>query len=353
MNATRQSWENNSMQQYILIKKLNVQNANAISGLTYGFPAITNFLGFAHALSRKLPDNLQIKLGGVAVISHKNSVHVRQPKGWGDYVFALTRNPLTQQGKTAPINEEGRMNMQISLLIEVEGLVAGEQPIQQLLQEKIRNLIPTMRLAGGQITDFESCEVLNDELAQQKALRRLMPGFVLLDKSDYLEAHFSALLLKQQNTCMFDAWCDFAKLKYKAMALENQLGEIEQIEPSKENAASEESAKIKATWEYVAKPNVGYLVPIAAGYYAISELYSAGEVENVRDKTVPVTFAETAYSVGEWQSVHRLRQINNGIWRYTNQYPWYIAKTAKTATTILEPDTELQASDTVFDPDFL
>lgn len=337
------------MQQYILLKKLNVQNANAIAGLTYGFPAITNFLGFAHALSRKLPDKLKIKLGGVAVISHKNNVHVRQPKGWGDYVFALTRNPLTQQGNTAPINEEGRMNMQISLLIEVEGLVAGDQTTLQLLQEELNNSIPSMRLAGGQITSFESCEVLNDELAQQKALRRLMPGFVLLDRSDYLEAHFSTLKAKQENTSLFDAWCDFVKLKFQATPLENQNSESEQVEPAQEN---EESTKIRASWKYVVKPNGGYLVPIAAGYYAISELYAAGEVENVRDKTVPVAFAETAYSVGEWQSVHRLKQINNGVWRYTYQYPWYIAKTTSTTTTILEPDIEVQTSDTVFDPDF-
>jgi len=338
------------MQQYILLKKLNVQNANAIAGLTYGFPAITNFLGFTHALSRKLPDNLQIKLGGVAVISHKNNVHVRQPKGWGDYVFALTRNPLTQQGNTAPINEEGRMNMQISLLIEVEGLVAGDLTTQQLLRAELINSIPTMRLAGGQIINFESCELLNDEQSQQKALRRLMPGFVLLDKSDYLETHFTALQAKQQSTSLFDAWCDFAKLKFQATALENKDSESEQVESTQEN---EESTKIKATWEYFAKPNAGYLVPIAAGYFAISELYSAGEVDNVRDKNVPVAFAETAYSVGEWQSVHRLKEINNGVWRYTDQYPWYIAKTASNTTTILEPDAEVQTSDTVFDPDFL
>lgn len=350
MSAIRQSWENNNMQQYILLKKLTVQNANAIAGLTYGFPAITNFLGFAHALSRKLPDNLQIKLGGVAVISHKNNVHARQPKGWGDYVFALTRNPLTQQGTTAPINEEGRMNMQISLLIEVEGLVAGDQTTQQLLQEELNNSIPTMRLAGGQITDFESCELLNDEPSQQQALRRLMPGFVLLDRSDYLEAHFSALQAKQPNASLFDAWCDFAKLKFQATALENQHCDNAQAEPEPD---SDESTKIKATWDYVAKPNAGYLVPIAAGYFAISELYSAGEVDNVRDKNVPVAFAETAYSVGEWQSVHRLKEINTGVWRYTHQHPWYLAKTASNITTILEPDTELQTSDTVFDPDFL
>lgn len=338
------------MKQYLLLKKLNIQNANAIAGLTYGFPAITNFLGFTHALTRKLPKGMQVTLGGVAVISHKNNVHARQPKGWGDYVFALTRNPLTQQGTTAPINEEGRMNMQVSLLIEVEGLIAGDRTTEQALQDQIQNTIPTMRLAGGQITDFESCEILNDEQSQQKALRRLMPGFVLLDRSNHLEAHFSELTANQQDASLFDAWCDFSKLKYQATPLENQQPEIEQADM---NDSGEESPKIKATWGYVPKPNRGYLVPIAAGYYAISDLYHAGEVSHVRDTNVPVAFAETAYSVGEWQSVHRLKEINAGIWRYTYQYPWYLAKAQSNINPILEPDAETLASDTAFDPDFL
>ncbi|MGY0587939.1 MAG: type I-F CRISPR-associated protein Csy2 [Paraglaciecola chathamensis] len=338
------------MQQYLLLKKLNVQNANAIAGLTYGFPAITNFLGFTHAITRKLPTELQVTLGGVAVISHKNNVHARQPKGWGDYVFALTRNPLTQQGTTAPINEEGRMNMQVSLLIEVEGLIAGDRTTEQVLKEKIQNAIPTMRLAGGQITDVASCEILNDESSQQKALRGLMPGFVLLDRSNYLEAHFLALKDIQQDASLFDAWCDFAKLKFQASPLENLQPEIEQADM---NNNGEESPKIKATWEYVPKPNSGYLVPIAAGYCAISELYPAGEVSHVRDTNVPVAFAETAYSVGEWQSVHRLKDINTGIWRYSHQYPWYLAKTQSNTNPILEPDAETHRSDAVFDPDFL
>ncbi|WP_205619382.1 type I-F CRISPR-associated protein Csy2 [Salinivibrio socompensis] len=32
------------MAQYLLLKHIEVQNANAIAGLTYGFPAITHFL---------------------------------------------------------------------------------------------------------------------------------------------------------------------------------------------------------------------------------------------------------------------------------------------------------------------
>lgn len=42
------------MSSLILLRRLRVENANAIAGVTWGFPAITHFLGFTHALSRKL-----------------------------------------------------------------------------------------------------------------------------------------------------------------------------------------------------------------------------------------------------------------------------------------------------------
>lgn len=328
------------MSQYILIKKLNVQNANAIAGLTYGFPAITNFLGFAHALSRKLPVSLKVNLGGVVVISHKNQVHARQPKGWGDYVFALTRNPLTNQGKTAPINEEGRMNMQLSLLVEVKGLVAGDTLTETDLKAHLKRLIPTLRLAGGQILGYEACELLNTEEQQAYALRRLMPGFVLMDRNEYLSAHFEQLKAEQDDACLFDAWCDFATLTYRANPNEHQ-----QVEDNVET----EQAIVNANWEYVPKPNAGYLVPIASGFCAISPLFEAGKVANVRDNTVPVTFAETAYSVGEWQSVHRLLHIETALWRYTDNHPWYIATTNEYKQPIIEPD--FIDSEAVFNPD--
>ncbi len=335
------------MKHYLLLKKIDVQNANAIAGLTYGFPAMTNFLGFAHALSRKLSQTLPVSLGGVAVVSHKNDVHVRQPSGRGDYVFALTRNPLTPQGNTAPINEEGRMSMQISLLIEVDGIVGGDKQTEQDLLSSIGRLAPTMRLAGGQITNIESFQLLTSEKEQHKALRRLMPGFALIDRCDYLAAHFQHLQQQdeqQQNasSTLMDAWCDFATLKYSAIPQEG--------EALTENGES----KRKANWEYQPKPNSGYLVPISTGYCAISECYAPGQVANVRDASIPVAFAETAYSVGEWLSVHRLVNIQQGIWRYHHDYPWYLAKGIAVQEDIPEPDViEETEEPTGFDPDFI
>ncbi|HHH1607741.1 TPA: type I-F CRISPR-associated protein Csy2, partial [Yersinia enterocolitica] len=39
------------MSYLIVLRHVQVENANAISGLTYGFPAMTHFLGYTHALS--------------------------------------------------------------------------------------------------------------------------------------------------------------------------------------------------------------------------------------------------------------------------------------------------------------
>src|SRR5687767_14223913 len=103
------------MKALLTIRNICVDNANAIAGLTYGFPAVSHFLGFTHALSRKLTRKLGVALGGCAVVCHSHKVQAYQPSGWGDYVFALTRNPLTKEGDTAPFNEEGRMHMEVTL----------------------------------------------------------------------------------------------------------------------------------------------------------------------------------------------------------------------------------------------
>ena len=54
---------------YLVFKHIKIQAANAISGpLSYGFPAISGFVGAIHALSRKL--NGQATLNGVMIACH-------------------------------------------------------------------------------------------------------------------------------------------------------------------------------------------------------------------------------------------------------------------------------------------
>ena len=53
----------------LVLPHLRVQNANAVSSpMTWGFPAITAFIGLMHALARRLPADSGLEFRGVGVI---------------------------------------------------------------------------------------------------------------------------------------------------------------------------------------------------------------------------------------------------------------------------------------------
>lgn len=289
------------MSSLILLRRIRVENANAIAGLTYGFPAITHFLGFSHALSRKLTETHGLKIDGCAVVSHEHQIHAHT--SGRDYQFALTRNPLTRDAKTASFNEEGRMHMTVSLLLECHGEIPNGEYGQRDLAEHLSQVCPTLRLAGGIIVDIQSITVMampSDSRDLCRLQWQLMPGFALRDRSSWLGEHYQTLLESDPNTSLLDAWLDFAALKFKAETPEE--GDIREGEP--------------ANWHYVPKPNPGYLVPLMTGYQRISELYSPGLVSNARDAETPFAFTEAVYGVGEWCGLHRIQSLNEIFWRF-------------------------------------
>ena len=222
------------MKAMLCLRHIKVENANAIAGLTYGFPAISNFLGFSHALSRALQQEYGLTLGGCAVVCHQHQIHAVQPAGWGDYVFALTRNPLTKEAKTAAFNEEGRMNLDVSLLIECEftsrdfDFDTGDDDKDVAEFERyLLNQIPRLRLAGGTITSIQRAQFVNypkngAEIEREKFNRRhllqLLPGFALIERSDVLQGHHQARVAVDADAQLIDSWLDFAALKYQAIA---------------------------------------------------------------------------------------------------------------------------------------
>ena len=292
-----------------IIKNMHIEGANAIAGFTYGFPAITQFLGFAHALSRKVEPQHGISFDGCAVMCHQHQVHAYRGSDWDDYGFALTRNPLAKDGKTAPIVEEGKMNLCVSLLIECKGFSGGNSDQEQLISDAIKTLALSQRCAGGRITHIEACQfkpIPNEASDCRKLLRPLLPGFILCDRSDYLQQHNES---NDQNMIM--SWLDFSALRYRYETLtESNNPDVEQ-----------------GQWKRVNKPQSGYLVPLMIGYKQISEVFAAGEVANVRDNTTPFAFTEAVYSVGEWiGSPSRVESINQILWRYQYSSPYYLCR---------------------------
>lgn len=371
------------MSQYLLIERIKVQNANAASGFTWGFPAITHFLGFSHNLNRKLKVAIglnELSLNGCAVIAHDQHVHAYNDYGvtrFTQYKTSYQRQVKFEKNgvlKGAPIVEEAKMNMTVSLLIPIEGYLGG---LEKELTSFINNACQIQRLAGGTILSIENIELIDlaKEENQRSLRRKLLPGFVLQDRSAYLAEHFASLQEANPEAELLDAWFDFVALKQAARpecdlidkylaALANKndpLTELNEVWlehktlPYAQNAIPQElvsyfddqqetinaktleqwqnyltpSNKTNANWEYVKKPQTGYLVPLMTGYKAISEVYPAGEIDGARDTETELVFAEAVHSIGEWQSVHRLKKEEQwlaSIWNHTYEKGWYLCQ---------------------------
>ena len=319
------------MSTYITLHKLQIQNANCVAGLTYGFPAITQFLGYIHALSLKLQASHQLKLEGCAVICHQHQIHAYQPKGKGEYVLAQTRNPLTRIGEVAPIMEEGKMHLTVSLVTHCEGMIGGEFEVSAL-RSHLNNLCLTQKMAGGVINRLDNIfiDICNTEDDQQhfnwKMRRRLLPGFMLLNQASYLKEYFIESQRVSPDVTLIDAWMDFFALKYKATP---KLKEGEEMNESTE-----------AEWKYVQKPRQGYLVPLMVGYKAVSEEIPAGTLMSARDTNIPFNFVEAAYGVGEWVSPHRLKNIDDAMWFYQSEPGWFLCGHAEQLKEDIEDEDE-------------
>ena len=320
------------MSQYLVLSHIKIQNANSIAGFTWGFPAITGFLGFTHALSRKISNQFEgqydTTLNGCAVVSHKYQNKVYQPKNNADFEFIQSRNPPVledhKNGKKVPVIEEGKINLTVSLVIELGKNLNLTEELLQKFEEHVLSICSELRLAGGTILGIKQAKLLSANTQDQqrvmlKKIKRLtLPGFVLLDRSQYLQEHYKNILINSEQDDEFkpsllDAWLDFCALKLKAT-------------PKLKKDQKVPNENTDADWKYVPKPQKGFLVPLMTGYKAISEIFKPGEVSNVRDMSSPSCFVEAVHSIGEWKGIHSLDSIDSVLWRYNYDDGWYICE---------------------------
>jgi CRISPR-associated protein Csy2 len=321
--------------QFLVLSKVRLQNANSIAGFTWGFPAITQFLGFTHALSRKLSSKFDgeydTELSGCMVVANQVNNKVYQPKAFADFEFLQSKNPpvlAKHKSASPPIIEEGKLNATISLVIELKDslLLTSEQITA--FEGLVKRLCLSMRIAGGTVLDIAKVQLFSantaeDEGKQLKQIKRLcMPGFVLQDRSEYLKKQVT-----ETTQDSFSAWLEFIALKAKA-------------EPKLANELEQPTEKTAANWQYQPKPFSGYLVPLMTGYKSISDDYKEGQVEDVRDPKTPARFVEAVHSVGEWLSMHRVVHLSDYIWRYDQQGVWYLCQQQPT-----EKNAETEFSD--------
>ncbi len=266
------------MSDYLLLRELRVQNANAIaSPFSFGFPAVTALMGFAHALERAIEE---LQVHGVGIISH--GFEMQDYSEGFSHTLKLTANPLNKDGERPSFVEEGRCHLTLSLLLEIEPLPNGElirKSIHAAIQRQIEG---RMKLAGGDILGLKAVIPLLDE---PRSLRRLMPGFVLMERRELMQEAM------EQGQDALDALHGLMQIHHRSEVLES--GEV--------------------VWQR-SRQQAGWLVPIAVGFQAISPL--AVEVAQSRDPLTPHRFAESLVTVGEFVMPHRLESLASLMWRY-------------------------------------
>lgn len=289
---------------YLLLRQVKIHNANAFSSpLTIGFPAMTAWLGAMHALERKLRRNealSSIRLKKLAVSCH--DFNLQTYKGPGDYVNSviITSNPLRKKGASferPPFIEEARIHLTVSLLIEVDGLSSSNYSI---FNEKTTKVLNGMKIAGGDILAFSPIDdpikststrgsriLLVDEDSEKdvrRAIRSLMPGYVLIERRQLLKQRQEKL--EAQDT--LQALLDLLALHY-------------------------EHDDEHDTWHLQPRQEQGWLVPIVTGFKGLTPL---GHVANQRDASTLHRFAEPVLTLGEFKMPHHFQDIDQMMWQY-------------------------------------
>lgn len=282
---------------YLLLDRIKIHNANAISSpITYGFPAISGFIGAIHALSRKIPDE-HIALDGVLIACHRCDIQYYRPHNNADYSFKQSRNPIKKDGKTASIIEEGKVHLEVSLVIEVlatdHNVLRNEQD-QLDFAQNIKQKIIQQRIAGGSVESIGQVKLFSCEESDD-IIKSLLPAFILVEaKQDLIEITSKLQQTNPQATAL-DALIETATLHHS---------------PQPDNKWQANSIKT----------GYGWLVPIPVGYQAISPKFEPNTLLNCRSNEYPSQYVECLYSLGKWVFPYRLREsFANSFWRY--QHP--------------------------------
>ncbi len=274
----------------LILPHIKIHNANALSSpFTIGFPAMTAWLGFTHALERKLNQAglNDLLLHSAAVVSHQCDVQTH--KGDGDFVHSIigTGNPLDKDGSRSAFIEEARCHLDVSLIIEYTG--NEDQTEQQSFIELLQKTITHMKVAGGDVLSLKlpMIKAIDEKNEQETAalLRQLMPGYVLIERRDLM------VEAMQQGADALDALLSYLTVNHSCEQVENDT----------------------VVWQSQRKA-AGWIVPIATGFQGISPL---GQAKNQRDSSVPHRFAESVVTLGEFVMAHKIKHIDDVLWQYS------------------------------------
>ncbi|MBE8168111.1 MAG: type I-F CRISPR-associated protein Csy2 [Shewanella sp.] len=288
----------NDVDFYLILERIQIQNANTISSpITYGFPALTGFLGAVHALQRKLPFKVKLNFDGALIACHDTKVKRFRPNRFNDYSFNQSRNPIKKDGKTASIIEEGKIDLTVSLIVPI--ICDDLDDVDWLSNNKkdfetwAGNALLQQRLAGGSVFGLNRAELISQEtLDEQKTT--LAPAFVLMDATSDLIEITETLKQQRPESTELDALIEVATLNHTPI--------------------TDEKGKLEWKTSSV-KQGRGWLVPMPVGFQGISPLFDAGEMLDSRSSEYPNQFVEALYGLGKWVFPYSIPSLKDAFWK--------------------------------------
>lgn len=286
------------MKNYLIIPHLQIKNANAASSpYTVGFPSMTAWLGMIHALQRRIQqhDELHsISFPRMAIACHKCDLQVfRDKENYYGYLIG-TANPLKKSRKTGeferpPFIEEARCHLEVSLLVEVEGLKGN---LKDACEEAICKELPRLKAAGGDIVlhanDYKRWKIEPVDEDSEQDIRRvkgkLMPGYVVIGRQD--------LLTYEEGKDALDKLLETMQVQY---------------------SANKDAGGNLIGWTRSKVIADGWLVPIAVGF---RDLSGKLKVKEQRSYEYDHHFVEPLISVGEFVMPYRCSSIEEMMWEY-------------------------------------
>lgn len=283
-----------SIKRFLVLPHLKIHNANAMSSpYTIGFPAMTAWLGAVHAVERKIHALNMAELNSVRFVSTAISCHdfnLQTYRGENDYVSSIvsTANPLDKDGNRPAFIEEARCHLEVTLLIEFDGLNPDHDAV---LLEQIDSICKTMKFASGDLLTMQNPQCFtfdeDSDTAYQSVVRHLMLGHVLIERRDLMVADM------KQGADAMDAMLNHLKIMHR----------------------STQDDDGKVTWTSTRKTK-GWIVPISIGFQGISTLEKAIEQ---RDPETPHRFAEAVLTLGEFVLAYKVGSdysIEDILWQY-------------------------------------
>jgi CRISPR-associated protein Csy2 len=265
-------------------------------------------MGFAHQLQRLIHQSdpsSDFKINGVGVIVHDIDLQIRDFKDRSR--LKLTANSRSgrdesKKDERASFIEEGRCHLVVSLVLECETEFRGGVTYAiDLLQ---RLIIGRMRLAGGTIVnaDLPRVEVVSND---RKTLRRFIPGWVLMERRD--------LMINAMGEGL-----DAIDALHRALAIHKQR----YVEIDSDDLTGESRPPTKVTWRGK-RHQLGYIVPIATGYQALTPVIPSN---NARDRDTQHRLAESVLTLGEFVLPLRLQTPSQMLWRYHHDGDLYVCQ---------------------------